>query len=99
MLAIYAGHDIVHAPHEVVLLTELTILFFGAITFGIMWTQVKTIWQYEEFFTICAWCRKIGHKGKWITIEEWVDQELDLKSSHGICPECCNEELENLKLW
>jgi hypothetical protein len=47
----------------------------------------------EDFLKVCAWCRKVGHEDKWMQIEEYFAEGLNLGTSHGVCPEC----LEKLK--
>ncbi len=42
----------------------------------------------EEFLRLCAWCRKVSFEGKWQPLEEYLDQNFDTKTSHGICPDC-----------
>lgn len=44
--------------------------------------------QLEEYLLICAWCRKIGHEGEWMTTEDFFDSALSTQATHGICPEC-----------
>jgi hypothetical protein len=42
----------------------------------------------EGFLLVCAWCRKVGHDGEWLTMEEYFGSRFGQPTSHGICPEC-----------
>jgi hypothetical protein len=42
----------------------------------------------EGFLKVCAWCRRIDHKGSWMPLEEFMKQGFDTPTSHGICQEC-----------
>ncbi len=45
--------------------------------------------QYlESFMRVCAWCRRIEHKGQFMSLEEFFQQVFDTPTSHGICQEC-----------
>jgi hypothetical protein len=37
---------------------------------------------------ICMGCRKVRDEGLWTQVEAYLDAHLDLKFSHGLCPEC-----------
>lgn len=42
----------------------------------------------EEYLRVCAWCRRIGHRDEWMTMEDYFGSALDTKTTHGMCPEC-----------
>ena len=42
----------------------------------------------ETFMKVCAWCRRIEHKGRWMPLEEYFQQGFDTPTSHGICLDC-----------
>ena len=42
----------------------------------------------EGFMRVCAWCRHIDFKGKWISMEDFLQQGFDTPTTHGICPTC-----------
>jgi hypothetical protein len=42
----------------------------------------------EAFMKVCAWCRRLEHKGHWMPIEEFFERGFDTPTSHGICQEC-----------
>lgn len=49
---------------------------------------LKRLHHLEEYLRICAWCRKIGHEGEWMTMEEYFGSAFTTKTTHGMCPEC-----------
>lgn len=42
----------------------------------------------EAFMKVCAWCRRIEHKGHWMPLEEFFERGFDTPTSHGICQDC-----------
>ena len=46
------------------------------------------LYYLEGFLRVCAWCRQIGHDADWLPVEQYFAQGFDIKTSHGICPEC-----------
>jgi hypothetical protein len=37
-----------------------------------------------ELITMCAWTKRVKQGGRWVTIEEYLDQQLNVVVSHGI---------------
>lgn len=58
---------------------------------------LKRLHQLEEFLLVCSWCRKVGHRGEWLTMEEYFGSKFDTLTSHGICPECAKQTLAQQK--
>ncbi|MBC8096043.1 MAG: hypothetical protein H7Y43_09540 [Akkermansiaceae bacterium] len=46
----------------------------------------------EGFLKVCAWCRQIDHQGRWMPLEEFMQQGFDTPTSHGICPQCLAQQ-------
>jgi hypothetical protein len=46
----------------------------------------------EKFMRVCAWCHHIDHKGRWMSMEEFLRQGFDTPTTHGICPKCLAEQ-------
>ena len=57
---------------------------------------VAHLYYLEGFLRVCAWCRKIGHEDKWFPIEEYFSKGFAIKTSHGICPKCAEDQLHKL---
>ena len=53
-----------------------------------------TLWVFrrlrflEHFIRVCAWCRKVEVGGQWVSFEDYMKLQHDVKATHGICPEC-----------
>ncbi len=54
---------------------------------------LRRLYHLEEYLLICSWCRKVGHEGKWLTLEEYFGSRLNTETSHGICPECAGKQI------
>src|ERR1051326_1812962 len=49
---------------------------------------VSRLSYLETFLHVCAWCRRIEHEDKWLSLEEHFTRKTGAVASHGICPEC-----------
>ena len=55
---------------------------------------MATLWVFrrlrvlESLVQVCAWCRKVNVGDEWVSFEQYMKIELDVKSTHGICPHC-----------
>ena len=53
-----------------------------------------TLWVFrrlrslEDFMRVCAWCRRVNSDDEWLSFEDYMKSEHDVRSTHGICPEC-----------
>ena len=54
---------------------------------------LRRLHELEEFLLICSWCRRVGHEGTWLTLEEYFGSHLATETSHGICPDCAEKQL------
>jgi hypothetical protein len=57
---------------------------------------LKRLHQLEEYLLVCAWCRKIGHEGDWMTMEKYFGSAFSTHTTHGICPECSRNVKKSL---
>jgi hypothetical protein len=58
---------------------------------------LKRLHHLEEYLLVCAWCRKIGHEGQWMTTENYFGSAFETQTTHGICPECSRKLQENVE--
>jgi hypothetical protein len=65
----------------------------------IMISHLRNVTQESRILNICAKCMKKvrSQKGKWINIEHYFKESLDVYLSHGYCDECYKEALAQLK--
>lgn len=50
----------------------------------------------EDFMLVCGWCRKVGHDGEWMSLDQYFQSAHADHTSHGICPECSAAFLKDL---
>lgn len=50
--------------------------------------MMQRLFYLDGFLQVCAWCRKIGREDEWTTVEDYFARGFDIKTSHGMCPEC-----------
>ncbi len=65
---------------------------------------LRKIKIYEKFLPICMYCKQIrddtGKKpgdGKWMRLEEYICQKGGVDLTHGCCPECFDEHVDEFK--
>jgi hypothetical protein len=69
-------------------LQTLVILYVWAIVWGLTRMLIQRVNHLGSFLKLCAWCRKVGHEGKWIRIEEYFRDGFQVPTTHGMCPAC-----------
>ena len=65
----------------IVLLVAITVILFTR-------RILDRLHYLEGFLRVCAWCRNVEHDGQWLPLEDYFKQRFNMKSSHGMCPEC-----------
>lgn len=64
------------------------ILLIWAFVISITRRLLRQVRDLEGMLRVCAWCRKIGHGDKWMSLEDYFAEGLQIGTTHGICPEC-----------
>ncbi len=60
--------------------------------------DISELVQLQEILPICSYCKKIRHDDKaWSQMESYLTKHLDLIFSHGICPECLEIQMAEIK--
>lgn len=54
---------------------------------------LKRLHELENYLRVCSWCRKVGSRDEWLTIEEYFDTRFRTDTSHGICPACAHHQM------
>lgn len=97
--------EIFHVPHllyGVAADFELPRVLFRTAVVGAIWLGVhlttrrllRRLHELEEFLLVCSWCRRVGHDGDWLTMEEYFGSQLARETSHGICPACAEKQFD-----
>jgi hypothetical protein len=69
-------------------LQTVVILYVWAIVWGLTRMLLQRVYDLGTYLKLCAWCRKVGHRGKWMKIEDYFRQDFHIPTTHGMCPEC-----------
>jgi hypothetical protein len=67
---------------------SLLIVTVWAGVFLVMRHLVAHLLYLEGFLRVCAWCRKVGHKGNWLPLEAYFAEGFHVSTTHGVCPDC-----------
>lgn len=79
-----------------ILRTVVILVVWSAVHFA-TWRLLKRLRYLEGFLRICSWCRKVGHRGEWLTMEDYFNTRFATRATHGMCPECLQKKREELK--
>lgn len=93
---IFGEEPLVPAFHA----STLAMLFILAVWLLVMRSTsriLNRIRYLEGFLKVCAWCRRIDHKGRWMPLERFLQESFDTPTSHGICEECLQQQKADLQ--
>lgn len=79
-------------------------LFARSTVLAIIWIVVhvttkrllQRLHELEGFLVVCSWCRRVGHDGEWLSMEQYFGSKFNTATSHGICEECAERQLAGL---
>ena len=74
------------------------ILLVWAFVLSVTKRLVARLRYLEGLLRVCAWCRKVGHSGKWMLLEEYFAEGLHVGTTHGVCPDCLKKLEEDTRL-
>ena len=74
-------------PQEYWFETCAVLLLGTVIVLATLWV-FRRLRFYDDFIRVCAWCRKVEVAEEWVTFEDYMKRQHDVKSTHGICPTC-----------
>ncbi|MBA3650609.1 MAG: hypothetical protein H0W66_03765, partial [Chthoniobacterales bacterium] len=74
-------------PQEYWFETVAVLLLAVAIVSATLWI-FRRLRFLEDFIRVCAWCRKVEVADQWVTFEDYMKLQHDVKATHGICPAC-----------
>jgi hypothetical protein len=67
---------------------SVIILLIWTFVFSITRRLLQKVRYLEGMLRVCAWCRKVGQGDKWMSLEDYFAKDLQIGTTHGICPEC-----------
>lgn len=78
-------------------LNMLLVLAVWFLVSGSTHRVLERVHYLEKFMRVCAWCRRINYQGDWMRLEDFMKQGFDTPTTHGICPECLNQQRNAMK--
>ena len=73
---------------ESALESVVTLLVWLAVLIGTK-RVLNRFYYLEDQLKMCAWCRKFERgSGEWVSLEAYLEEELGIETSHGICANC-----------
>ena len=76
-------------------MASVLILIVWAAVFIIMRRLLAHLVYLEGFLRVCAWCRKVGYKDKWLPLEQYFAEGFHIGTTHGMCPACFKKAEED----
>lgn len=63
----------------------------------------KKIKIYERILPVCSECKKVLHEDEggmteWLALDQFISRKTGLGISHGYCPDCFKEAMEEISL-
>ncbi len=83
----FGAHRTPPRPQEFWFETFAILLLGIAVVMATLWV-FRRLRLLEDFIRVCAWCRKVEVAAEWVSFEDYMKVRHDVKSTHGICPEC-----------
>jgi len=60
-------------------------------------TTIARVKRLEGIIPICMYCKKIRNDDTmWQRFEQYIGEHLDAQFSHGVCPECYDEQVKKI---
>jgi hypothetical protein len=79
--------------------------FLRTVVILVIWGWVHTVTKrllrrlhyLEEFIRMCSWCRKVCYEGEWIQMETYLNSNFSMRTTHGMCPQCLKEKVQEIQ--
>jgi len=78
--------DSVREVHALV--TASPVVYQGANRVLLCIEDLTSLIATTDVLPICMHCKKVRDNDLWLQVEAYLDSHLDLKFTHGICPDC-----------
>jgi hypothetical protein len=82
--------------HRALIRTVVILLIWGWVHW-ITRRLLKRLHYLEEFLRICGWCRRVCDHDKWLTMEDYFSSKFDMRTTHGMCPDCLAKAVKDLE--
>jgi hypothetical protein len=74
-------------PHEFAIKVTAALVLF-ILVLGVLRQAIHRINRLAHMLTMCAWCRRVSLNEEWVSIDQFLQQRNNTKSSVGLCPDC-----------
>ena len=54
-------------------------------------SALKRVSNLESLLPLCMYCRRINSSETWQSVEDYLWEHVDVKLSHGCCPDCLSK--------
>lgn len=75
----------------------ILILLIWAFVHSLTRRLVARLHYLEGMLRVCAWCRKVGHEERWMRLEDYFAEDLQIGTTHGVCPDCLKQLEEDTR--
>ena len=73
------------------LVTASPVVYEGANRALLCIEDLTALLATTDVLPICMHCKKVRDHDLWLQVEAYLDSHLDLRFSHGICPDCAEK--------
>lgn len=49
---------------------------------------ISRLFYLESFLKVCAWCKKVSDRDRWVPMDVYFAAEFNQRTTHGMCPDC-----------
>ncbi|MHB8996894.1 MAG: hypothetical protein ACYC63_16750 [Armatimonadota bacterium] len=56
----------------------------------VMLQDIPELSDSAGLLRLCAWCHKVGQGEQWIDLGDYLETDLSLRVTHGMCSECAD---------
>ncbi len=75
---------------------SLVVLLVAIPSLILLRRSLRRLDYLENLLSVCAWCKKVEHEGKWIPLSEYFKIKFHTETTHGICTSCLESEQSDL---
>lgn len=69
-------------------LESACITALAVIVTSMTYRALQRIRYLEDFMRVCSSCKRIFSGGVWISIDQYLNEQTEIRILHGRCPEC-----------
>lgn len=80
----FAGPDHLAASWDVARVSACLVAIVGAINVWLTIYYMSKSATVQDWVVVCAWTHRVKHGGRWISLEDFLSQQLGCEVSHGL---------------